>query len=267
MKGALRKICDDKRRHVAARKAQLSVSDLDRLAKQAPPVRGFHAALKVKSDKAEYGLIAEFKKGSPSKGVIRENADPAFYAQAYERGGADCISVLTDAEHFMGCDADLQVARKAAALPLLRKDFMVDVWQVAESRMLGADCILIIMAALEDALAAEIEAAAIEYGMDSLIEIHDRSELDRALKLRSQLLGINNRDLGSLRTSLSVTLDLAPVAAASGRYVVAESGLRDRQNLAFAWKSGARSFLIGESLMVQNHPQFAVESLLGPRNR
>ena len=262
MTSALDRICEDKRSHVAARKGQIGGAELESLAKDAPPARGFHAALRARSDEGEYGLIAEFKKGSPSRGLIRGDVEAKDVARAYERGGAACISVLTDAPYFLGSDADLEAARQATERPVLRKDFMVDVWQVAESRMLGADCILVIMAALEDALAAEIEAAAFEWGMDVLVEVHDRPELDRALKLQSPLLGINNRNLRSLQTSLTTTIGLAPAAVAAGRHVVAESGLRNREDLGAAWNAGARSFLIGESLMRKGDPEAAVRSLL-----
>ena len=262
MNSALHRICEDKRSHVAARKGLIGGAELESRARDAPPVRGFHAALKAKSDGCEYGLIAEFKKGSPSRGLIRGDVEAKDIARAYERGGAACISVLTDEPYFLGSDADLKAAREATQRPVLRKDFMVDVWQVAESRMLGADCILVIMAALDDALAAEIEAAAFEWGMDVLVEVHDRRELDRALKLNSPLLGINNRDLRSLQTSLSTTIGLAPAAVAAGRHVVAESGLRNRNDLAEAWNAGARSFLIGESLMRRGDPEAAVRGLL-----
>ena len=262
MSNALVRICDDKRSHVATRKAQIGIAELESLARDASAPRGFHGALTAKYDNGEYGLIAEFKKGSPSRGLIRGDVNANDIARSYERGGAACISVLTDTPHFLGCDADLEAARKATSKPVLRKDFMVDVWQVAESRMLGADCILVIIAALDDVLAAEIEAAAFEWGMDVLVEVHDRSELDRALKLQSTLLGINNRDLKSLRTNLSTTIELAPAAIASGRHIVAESGLHNREDLASAWNSGARSFLIGESLMRQDDPEEAVRQLL-----
>lgn len=262
MSSALHRICEDKRGHVAARKGLVGNSELESRARDAPPVRGFHAALRARSDRGEYGLIAEFKKGSPSRGLIRGDVKAKDVARAYERGGAACISVLTDEPYFLGSDADLKAARDATERPVLRKDFMVDVWQVAESRMLGADCILVIMAALDDALAADIEAAAFEWGMDVLVEVHDRRELDRALKLESPLLGINNRDLRSLQTSLSTTIGLAPEAVAAGRHVVAESGLRSRDDLAAAWDAGARSFLIGESLMRRGDPETAVRSLI-----
>ena len=194
--------------------------------------------------------------------MIRDDVCPSDVARAYERGGAACVSVLTDEHYFRGSDADLMAARRAITLPVLRKDFMIDAWQVPESRMLGADCVLVIMAALDDILASEIEAAAFEWGMDVLVEVHDRSELDRALNLRSPLLGINNRDLKSLQTSLSTTIELAPLATGSGRHVIAESGLRTQGNLAEAWRAGARSFLVGESLMRKDDPAAALREML-----
>ena len=262
MSSALQRICADKREHVASRKLQGGTSAIGERARHASPVRGFHAALKSRADRNEFGIVAEFKKGSPSKGRICVDADPGLVASAYERGGAACISVLTDEPHFLGCDDDLVAAREAVSLPVLRKDFMVDPWQVAESRMLGADCVLVIMAALEDALAAEIEAAALEWGMDVLLEVHNQEEFERAMRLRSPLLGINNRNLKTLKTDVTTTIELAPIAAASGRLVIAESGLESPRDLAKAWEAGARGFLIGESLMRKPDAEAAVRSLL-----
>ncbi len=262
MSSALNTICDNKRSEVASRKQRMGLAEVESRARDALPTRGFHTALRARSERGEYGVIAEFKKGSPSKGLIRDDVAPSDVARAYEYGGAACVSILTDEHYFLGSDADLMAAREAILLPVLRKDFMIDVWQVPESRMLGADCVLVIMAALDDILALEIEAAAFEWGMDVLVEVHDRNELDRSLNLRSPLLGINNRNLKSLQTSLSTTIELAPLAAGSGRHVIAESGLRTPRDLAEAWDAGARSFLVGESLMRKDDPAAALRGML-----
>lgn len=241
----------------------MDLSRVEDLARAASPPRGFLAALTARAKRGEFGIIAEFKKSSPSKGLIRGDVNPEDVGRAYEAGGAACMSVLTDEPYFLGRDEDLAEARNSISLPVLRKDFMVDPWQVPESRLLGADCVLIIMAALEDALAAEIESSAYEWGMDVLVEVHDREELDRAMQLRSPLLGINNRNLKTLHTDLSTTIELAPTASKSGRHVVAESGLATIADLETAWSAGARSFLIGESLMRRGDPQAALRQLLG----
>ncbi len=263
MTDALQKICADKRQHIARQKAVMPVRDVEAAARQASSPRGFHAALEKQFLTDRYGLIAEVKKASPSKGVIRHDFDPAALATAYERGGATCLSVLTDIPYFMGHDQHLINARTSVSLPVLRKDFMIDPYQVAEARMLGADCILLIMAALEDSQAAELEDAATEWEMDVLIEVHDAPELDRAMNLRSPLLGINNRNLKTLGTSLDTTRELAPRAAGTGRLVVSESGLYTAEDLAEMYACGARSFLIGESLMRQDNVELATQQLLG----
>ena len=241
----------------------MDLSRVEDHARAASPPRGFLAALTERAKRDEFGIIAEFKKGSPSKGLIRGDVKPEDVGRAYEGGGAACMSVLTDKAYFLGRDEDLAAARNSISLPVLRKDFIVDPWQIPESRMLGADCVLIIMAALEDSLAAEIESSAYEWGMDVLVEVHDRKELDRAMRLRSPLLGINNRNLKTLQTDLSTTIELAPSAAKSGRHVVAESGLGTIADLETAWSAGARSFLIGESLMRKGDPKAALRRLLG----
>ncbi|MEM8849773.1 MAG: indole-3-glycerol phosphate synthase TrpC [Pseudomonadota bacterium] len=245
---------------VAARKADRDLASIEAEARAAPPVRQFAEALQQASISG-YGLIAEVKKASPSKGLIREDFDPPRLAEAYALGGATCLSVLTDGPSFQGDDAFLIAARAAVDLPVLRKDFLYDPWQVAESRALGADCILIIMASVDDVQAAELEAAAMDWGMDVLIEVHNREELDRAAVLKSPLLGINNRDLNTFETDLQVTRDLSRLAG-SERLLVSESGLSSGDDLADMARHGARCFLIGESLMRKDDVAAATRALL-----
>tara|TARA_R110002126_G_scaffold25553_7_gene87284 strand:+ start:5088 stop:5906 length:819 start_codon:yes stop_codon:yes gene_type:complete len=262
MTDALTGICADKREHLAAAKAARPLSDVEAAARGASAPRGFYNALKTASDKGRYGLIAEVKKASPSKGLIREDFDPPAIAQAYERGGATCMSVLTDIPYFQGADAHLVAARSAVSLPAIRKDFMIDLYQVPEARALGADCILLILAALDDGLAADLEAAAFDWGMDVLIEVHNAAELDRAMKLKSPLLGINNRNLKTLKTDIDTTRQLAPRVIDADRLVVSESGLYTAEDLADMYACGARCFLIGESLMRQDDVEAATRALL-----
>ena len=260
MSGVLGRICEDKRRHVADLKQLRSRADLELAAAAAPSPRGFHRALQQASSRG-YGLVAEIKKASPSKGLIREDFDPPALARAYAAGGATCLSVLTDRPWFQGSDDFLVAARDAVALPVLRKDFILDPWQVVESRVLGADCILLILAALEQALAEELEAAAVELGMDVLLEVHDEAELERAARLASPLIGINNRNLRTMVTDLAVTRRLAPLLP-PGRLVVCESGLATPDDLAIAARAGARCFLVGESLMREHDVETATRRLL-----
>jgi indole-3-glycerol phosphate synthase len=257
----LAEICATKREEVADRKALATVEDLDRSARDATAPRGFRRALEAKAATG-FGLIAEIKKASPSKGLIRPDFRPAEHAVAYQRGGAACLSVLTDEPYFQGHEDYLMDARAACTLPVLRKDFMVDPWQVAESRAIGADAILIIVAALEDAQMAEIEAAALERGMDVLVEVHDEAEMARAARLKSRLIGVNNRDLKTFRTDFATTERLAPLAPA-GTLLVGESGIDSHADCLRLAASGVRCFLVGESLMRQADVEAATRELLG----
>lgn len=253
-------ICATKREEVAARKTVCSLGALETLAAQQTAPRGFRAALE-RTQGAGFGLIAEVKKASPSKGLIREDFHPAQHARDYAAGGATCLSVLTDAPYFQGHEDFLVEARAACDLPVLRKDFMVDPWQVAEARAIGADAILIIVAALEDGQMAEIEAAAIERGMDVLVEVHDEAEMVRAARLRSRLIGVNNRDLRTFVTDLATTERLAPLAP-EGTLLVGESGIATHADCLRLAAAGVCSFLVGESLMRQADVAMATRTLL-----
>lgn len=256
----LDKIKAYKLQEIAADKEATPLAEIEAQARNAPPVRPFAEALKSAS-RGGYGLIAEIKKASPSKGLIRPDFDPPSLAAAYEAGGATCLSVLTDTPSFQGAKDYLTQARDACTLPVLRKDFIYDPYQVVEARALGADCILIIMASVSDAQAIELEQTAIDWGMDALIEVHDAAELDRASVLKSQLMGVNNRDLNTFETSLDTTRKLSKLVPAE-RIIVSESGLNTAADLADLARYGARSFLVGESLMRHHDVTAATRALL-----
>jgi len=260
MADVLAKIIDTKRDEVAALKASPIAGDLPQMAKDQSAPRGFAKALDKASHKG-YGLIAEVKKASPSKGLIRADFNPEHIAKAYQAGGATCLSVLTDEQYFQGHMNYMIQARAAVNLPVLRKDFMIDTFQVTEARAHGADAILIIMAAVDDTLALELEDVAFDLGMDVLVEIHDAEELDRARKLKSPLLGINNRNLKTMETSLQTAVGLLGNFP-EGRIAVAESGLFTPEDLALMAAHDARCFLIGESLMRQDDVEAATKAIL-----
>jgi len=256
----LARICADKREHVAACRERQPQSEVEQAARRADAPRGFLTALRRQAELQGYGLICEIKKASPSRGLIRQDFDPAALARAYAEGGATCLSVLTDAPWFQGEDRHLQAARAAVGLPVLRKDFMLEPYQIFESRALGADCVLLILAALEDGQAAELESLALELGMDVLLEVHDAAEMERALALKSPLVGINNRNLKTLEVDLATTETLAPMVGPD-RFLVGESGIYEADHIERLHKAGARAFLIGESLMRQPDVTAAVRRL------
>ena len=259
----LERICAEVQADVSARKAKRGVDALRYdIATRHDATRGFGYALKQASAAGRYGLIAEIKKASPSGGLIRPDFNPEALAVAYAAGGAACLSVLTERNHFQGEPAHLKAARAAVSLPVLRKDFMIDPWQVYESRAMGADCILLIMAALTDAQAREMEQVAISLDLDVLVEVHDRDELERALLLETSLIGINNRNLKTLKTDLAVTEELAPLVPPD-RFLIAESGIRNTDDLRRLSAVGPNCYLVGESLMRQDDVTAAVQALLG----
>jgi indole-3-glycerol phosphate synthase len=263
MSDALARICDDKRRAVARAMAARPLAAVEEAAAAAPPPRGFIAALARKRAAGQYGLIAEIKKASPSAGVIRADFAPPDLARAYQAGGAACLSVLTEEDHFQGAASHLETARAACNLPILRKDFMVDPYQVPEARAMGADAILVILAAVSDGLAAALEVAARRWGLDVLVEVHDRDELRRALGLATRLIGINNRNLKTLKTDLATTEELAP-AVPGDRIAVCESGLSRSADLARMARAGVHCFLVGEALMRQKDVAAATRALIAP---
>ncbi len=259
----LARICADTRAETKRRKAAASLADLEARAAQAEPPRGFAAALRRRADAFGVALIAEIKRASPSGGDIRPDFDPASLAREYAAGGAASLSVLTDKPYFQGDAAHLTAARGAVTLPVLRKDFMLDPWQIAESRAMGADCVLLILAALEDGQAAELEDAAASFGMSVLAEVHDAHELERALRLRTELVGINNRNLKTLRTDLATTEVLARHVPGD-RLLVAESGIASAADVRRLTGVGARCFLVGESLLRKPDVAAAVRDLISP---
>jgi len=263
MSDILAEICARKREEIARAKAARPLAMVERAAATAGSPRGFIKALENKVKSGGYGLIAEIKMASPSGGMIRPDFDPAAIARAYEQGGAACLSVLTDAPYFKGDAKHLVAARAACTLPVLRKDFMLDPYQVAEARAMGADCVLLILAALTDKEALELEEAATGLGMDVLAEVHDRNEMKRALKLKTRLIGVNNRNLKTLKTDLATTAELAALLP-KDRILVSESGIAAAADLARLARSGARCFLIGESLLRQKDIASATRALLAP---
>jgi len=255
----LEQICATKREEVAARKRMRSLADLDASAREQTAPRGFRSALE-RAERSGFGLIAEIKKASPSKGLIREDFHPAEHARAYAAGGASCLSVLTDNPYFQGHEDYLIAARGACELPVLRKDFMIDPWQIFESRAMGADAILLIAAALSDAQMSELYHAAQQAGCDVLVEVHTEEELERAVNLNAELIGINNRNLHTFETSLNTTLALAEKVPGD-RMIVTESGIHTPEDVKLMRKNGINAFLVGEAFMRAEDPGAALKSL------
>lgn len=266
MGNILKEICDVKREHVAASKLRVSLAELSARIEALSEVRGFERALREKVAARQTAVIAEVKKASPSKGVIREDFDPVAIAEAYVRGGACCISVLTDEPYFQGADAYLTAVRAAVALPVLRKDFMLDTYQLYESRALGADCVLLIMAALSDDQAQELYQVARRLGMDVLVEVHDGEEMERAVALKASLIGVNNRNLKTLEVDISTTTRLAGMVPSTS-LLICESGIKTRDDVLLMQEQGVYGFLIGESMMVEEDVEGACFGIRGGEGR
>ena len=260
MSDILRRILETKRAEVREQRASVADGEMARRARAAPPVRDFEGALRAAIADRRPAIIAESKRASPSKGLLREPYDPAAIARSYAAGGASCLSVLTDRRYFQGAPEHLVAARAACSLPVLRKDFLIDPYQVQEARALGADCVLLIAAALEAGAMRELEAAALELGMSVLVEVHDEEELEAALGLRTRLLGINNRDLRTFETRLERTIDLAPRVSAE-HVLVSESGIATRQDVRRLREQGIGAFLVGEAFMRVADPGLALRAL------
>jgi len=262
MSDILQRIVEVKREEIAAARPKRSAADLQELARGQSAPRGFAAAMRAKVARGDAAVIAEIKKASPSKGVLREQFDPAAIAASYAKHGAACLSVLTDVQFFQGHADFLVAARAACALPVIRKDFLIDPYQVLEARAMGADCVLLIAACLGDGQMAELEDAAFEQGMDVLVEVHDGAELERALRLKTPLLGINNRNLRTFEVTLQTTLDLM-AAVPSGRLLVTESGILAQPDVTKMRSAGVHAFLVGEAFMRAADPGAALEALFG----
>jgi len=260
----LQKILARKAEEVQERSLRLPLAELEQIARKASPARGFACALQARINQQQAAVIAEIKKASPSKGVLREDFDPVAIAKSYEQGGACCLSVLTDVDFFQGADAYLQQARAACSLPVIRKDFMLAPYQIVESRALGADCVLLIVAALSDTQLVELVQVAADFGLDVLVEVHDVAELERALKLQgAPLLGINNRNLHSFELSLDTTLKLLPQIP-QGRLLVTESGILSREDVQLMQENGVYGFLVGEAFMRSTEPGAELSRLFSP---
>ena len=261
MSDLLSNICAEKQRFVSERMANVPLSDLEQLISHVDPSRGFELSLRDAQARGEYCLIAEIKRASPSKGLIRRDFNPTILAQAYTAGGATCLSVLTDEPYFQGCDSHLRAVHSASLLPILRKDFILNPYQALETRAIGADCLLLILAAVDDVAAAEIETAATDIGLDVLIEVHNETELERASKLKSNLIGINNRDLATLEVDLTTTERLIELLQPN-KLVISESGLKSATDLKRLNDKGVDCFLVGESLMSSPDVENATRMLL-----